>query len=266
MTAASIDARSIQRALKLKGYSIEIDGEIGAQTRSAIYAVVQGETHGTAASWSPDRLMIAFEQIIARDSGLDPGPIDGFLGRLTRDALATLASKQGDAPATIVASAASLPPWITIARSYLGTHEGVGSKDNATVVEMFALAGHPEIKHDSVAWCAAFVGACLAKAGQTPSGTLWALDYAKWGQALLSPLVGAIATKKRTGGGHVFFVVDFDSTHVWGLGGNQSDQVSIAAYPRSIINSYAWPRGVLKPLDQHAGAFRTGAVSRGSEA
>ncbi|BGE85142.1 MULTISPECIES: TIGR02594 family protein [Methylosinus] len=266
MTNASIDARAIQRALRMHGQDIAVDGEIGPKTRSAIYAVVQGKV-GAAAHWSAERLMIAFEQIMLADAGIYKGAIDGVAGPLTSAALAMWQNAGQDAvaaPADV--SKSSLPPWITIARSYIGTHEGVGTKDNPAVLEMFSAAGHPEIKHDSVAWCAAFVGACLRKAGQTPSGTLWALDYAKWGQALLAPIVGAIATKKRDGGGHVFFVVDFDGASVWGLGGNQSDQVSIVRYPRSAIYSYAWPRGALKPADLHAGAFRGGAVAAGREA
>lgn len=170
------------------------------------------------------------------------------------------------AAAASAANAAALPKWIEVARSYIGTHEGVGAKDNPKVVELYALAGHPEVEHDSVPWCAAFVGACLRKARLPSSGTLWALDYAKYGDKLSSPIVGAIATKKRDGGGHVFFVVDFDGTHVWGLGGNQSDAVSIAVYPRSVIHSYSWPHGVALPKGTHNGAFRVGAVKAGSEA
>lgn len=159
-----------------------------------------------------------------------------------------------------------LPKWIDIARSYIGTHEAPGPRDNPKITELYALAGHPEVKHDAVPWCAAFVGACLRKAGLPSTGTLWALDYARYGEKLKTPIVGAIATKKRDGGGHVFFIVDFDATRVWGLGGNQSDAVSIAVYPRSAIHSYSWPRGVPLPKAPHDGAFRVGAVKAGSEA
>lgn len=156
--------------------------------------------------------------------------------------------------------------WIDIARSYIGLHEAIGAKDNPRVVALYAMAGHPEIKHDAVPWCAAFVGACLRQAGLPSTDTLWALDYAKYGDKVTSPVVGAIATKKRNGGGHVFFVVDFDGSYVWGLGGNQSDAVSIVKFPRSIINSYSWPHGVPFPKAPHEGAFRVGAVKAGSEA
>lgn len=135
------------------------------------------------------------------------------------------------------------PPWLVEARKHLGLKEGPGSKDNPTVVSFYALAGHPEVKHDEVPWCAAFVGAMLTKVGIKGTGTLWALDYSTWGQKLKMPVLGAIATKKRNGGGHVAFVIAADPNYVWLLGGNQSDSVCIAKYARKDIYSYSLPEG-----------------------
>ena len=158
------------------------------------------------------------------------------------------------------------PKWITIARTYLGTKEGVDDADNPVVVGFYKLAGHPEVKHDAVPWCAAFVGAVLALAGIKGTGTLWALDYSKWGQKLKGPALGAIATKTRNGGGHVFFVVGWDKDYVYGLGGNQGDAVSIVRFPRSIINSYTWPSGVPVPTNQPTVLAVSTAKDAGSEA
>lgn len=135
------------------------------------------------------------------------------------------------------------PPWLVQARRYLGLKEGPGAADNPTVVAFYADCGHPEVKHDATAWCAAFVGSMLHKAGIKGTGTLWALDYSHYGQKLLLPVLGAIATKKRTGGGHVAFVVAASPSTVWLLGGNQGDAVCIEAVPRSSIFSYALPPG-----------------------
>lgn len=157
------------------------------------------------------------------------------------------------------------PRWIAQARKYIGLHEGPGAADNPKVVRFYALAGHPEIKHDSVPWCAGFVGGVLAECGIKPTGTLWALDYARWGQKLKTPAVGAIATKKRNGGGHVFFVVGFDKDFVSALGGNQGDAVSIVKYPRSVIHSYSWPAGEPLPAAQASAGKVTGGKA-GSEA
>ena len=139
-------------------------------------------------------------------------------------------------------------PWMKIASSYIGLHEGTSLKANAKVVKFFGEAGHPEIKNDhTTPWCAAFVGAVLEEADLPHTGSLLALSYAKYGQKLDNPIGGCIATKKRNGGGHVFFVVSFDDKYVYGLGGNQNDQVSISRFPRSVIYSYCWPEGVAIP-------------------
>lgn len=159
-----------------------------------------------------------------------------------------------------------MPKWTNIARSMIGTTEGAGAKNNPIVVSMYALSGHPEVKADSTPWCAAFVGYCLKKAGLRNTGTLWALHYATYGQKLKAPVIGAIATKKRDGGGHVFFVVDFDNTYVWGLGGNQRDAVNVMRYRRDELVSYNWPDGIALPKDPHKGAFRGKVEQRGSEA
>ena len=140
------------------------------------------------------------------------------------------------------------PRWLKQARKYIGLHERSGAEDNPEVVRFYALAGHPEVKHDSVPWCAAFVGAVLAECGIKGTGTLWALDYAKWGQKLVEPKIGAIATKRRhtaSGAlaGHVFFVAGISKTHVTALGGNQADSVCMEIIPKSEIRSYSWPPG-----------------------
>jgi uncharacterized protein (TIGR02594 family) len=140
--------------------------------------------------------------------------------------------------------------WMKIAAKYIGLHEGTSLKANPAVVKFFKEAGHPEIKNDhTTPWCAAFVGAVLQEAGLPHTGSLLALSYAKYGQKLDKPIVGCIATKKRVGGGHVFFVMSFDDKYIYGLGGNQNDQVSIERFPRSVIYSYCWPTDVAIPND-----------------
>ncbi|RNJ49345.1 TIGR02594 family protein [Methylocystis hirsuta] len=162
--------------------------------------------------------------------------------------------------------------WITEARKLLGTREIRGPKHNPTVVQMFADAGFSGIKDDETAWCAAFVGATLKRAGVKPSGSLLALSYApgKWGVTLKSPVVGCLATKRRPGtswSGHVFFVVDYDAQYVWGLGGNQSDMVNVVKYPRAALVGYTWPKEAPIPTNSKEGAFRSAsAAAPGREA
>jgi len=155
------------------------------------------------------------------------------------------------------------PRWLIQARKYIGLHEAPGAADNPKVVRFYALAGHPEVKHDSVPWCAAFVGGVLAECGINPTGTLWALDYAKWGQKLVGPMVGAIATKKRRAAdgsvaGHVFFVAAYNKTHVTALGGNQSDSVCMQMIPISEITAFRWPADEPIPMARATSGRMTG--------
>ena len=59
------------------------------------------------------------------------------------------------------------PPWLAAAWAELGQREVRGSADNARISALFRDAGQTAALHDEVAWCAAFVGACLERAGNT---------------------------------------------------------------------------------------------------
>jgi uncharacterized protein (TIGR02594 family) len=144
----------------------------------------------------------------------------------------------------------TLLPWMAEAEKLLGTYEAPGDKDNPEVVKLYAEAGHPEIRHDAVPWCAAFVGAVLKRAGLEGTGGLSAREYEGWGENLRAPIYGCIGVKKRAGGGylgHVGFVVAANATQIIMLGGNQGDVVSIAAFPRSQFTAFRWPKGVAIP-------------------
>ena len=152
------------------------------------------------------------------------------------------------AKAPVTKPAVVVPKYMAVARSYLGTKEAPGSVNNPKVVEMFKLAAHPEIKQDSVPWCAAFVAACLKQGGApnevVPSLRLWAAAYGQLGTKLAQPAYGCVGVKTRNGGGHVGFVVAANKDFVWLLGGNQGDAVSIAKFSRSSFTAFRLPTGV----------------------
>lgn len=136
------------------------------------------------------------------------------------------------------------PTWLDRAWADLGVREATGPADDPRVVAYYRDAGHPEITSDSVAWCAAFVGACLARAGQTPSGSLLARSYLSWGEALEEPRLGAVAVFPRGADpalGHVGFLIGVTDRALIVLGGNQSDAVSVEAYPRDRLLGLRWP-------------------------
>jgi uncharacterized protein (TIGR02594 family) len=143
------------------------------------------------------------------------------------------------------------PSWIVVAKRYLGLHEGPGSADNPAVVRFYAMAGHPEIKHDEVPWCAAFVGAVLHEAGLPNTNSLAARSYERYGIELDEPVYGCIGTKVRKGGGHVTFVLGETPSSFICLGGNQADRVCIEAIGKGDFTSLRWPPGVKLPPNPH---------------
>lgn len=136
------------------------------------------------------------------------------------------------------------PIWLTHAWSELGVREATGSSDNPRVVAYYRDAGHSEVKSDAVPWCAAFVGACLARARLSPTGSLMARSYEAWGRAASDDRIGSIAVFERGDDpslGHVGFVVGASSTDLIVLGGNQSDAVTVEAFSRSRLVALRWP-------------------------
>lgn len=125
-----------------------------------------------------------------------------------------------------------------IARGYIGTTEGPGPENNPAIMAMYASVGHDWVEHDSVAWCAAFVGHCLERAGIRSTRKLTARSYLDWGIPVdiadTQPGdIGVIPRGTSSWQGHVFFIERIEGAWVWGLGGNQSDAVNVKRYPVS---------------------------------
>ena len=127
---------------------------------------------------------------------------------------------------------------IEIARGYIGTTEGPGPENNPNIVAMYASVGHNWVEHDTVAWCAAFVGHCLERAGLRSTRKLTARSYLDWGVPVevsdaQSGDIAVIPRGTSSWQGHVFFIDRIEGAWVWGLGGNQGDAVTIKRYPVS---------------------------------
>jgi len=129
---------------------------------------------------------------------------------------------------------------IEIARGYIGTTEGPGPENNPAIIAMYASVGHDWVEHDSVAWCAAFVGHCLERAGLRSTRKLTARSYLDWGVPVevsdaQSGDIAVIPRGTSSWQGHVFFIDRIEGAWVWGLGGNQGDAVTIKRYPVSTL-------------------------------
>jgi uncharacterized protein (TIGR02594 family) len=134
--------------------------------------------------------------------------------------------------------------WLKEAWRALGETERAGRSENPRIVAFFRDVGHPDVVRDEVAWCAAYVGACLERSGISSTRSLLARSYLKWGTALTEPRIGAIAVLSRgsdPGKGHVGFWLGETDDSVVLLGGNQKNAVSVARYPKSRLLALRWP-------------------------
>ena len=132
------------------------------------------------------------------------------------------------------------PEWLAQAFKLDGLAEAPGDADNPVVVGLYAEAGHPEVKSDGTAWCAALVGAMLARAGYRNAGSLLARSYLDYGGEVVagSERRGDLVVFKRgnsTWQGHIAFFLKFEGEYVWVYGGNQKDALNAKRYKRDTI-------------------------------
>lgn len=242
---SGIVVQQIQKALAQIGYELSGTGYFGPATDTAVEA-------------------------FQRRAGIAP---DGEVGTATARAIdAALAAPRpaSNAPPN---PEISRPLWLEAGIRLINVKETPGAGDNPQILEWAREEGGDiakEYRHDSIAWCALFANHCLTKAGLKGTETLWALDFAgNWPSVkLIGPAVGAFAPMTRTGGGHIIQVVGRDQHgNIMGLGGNQSDQVSILPFPVSRLNrGFWWPKGIVLParigLNQLPIVKSDGKVSR----
>jgi uncharacterized protein (TIGR02594 family) len=135
-------------------------------------------------------------------------------------------------------------PWLISALAELGQRELAGAADNPRIVNFYSQVGHDEVRHDEVAWCAAFAGAMLEAAGYRSTRSLMARSYLNWGQPLAQGRPGAIAVFRRNGdpgSGHVAFWLAETGDRIQVLGGNQGDAVSITTMAKEDLLGLRWP-------------------------
>ena len=92
-------------------------------------------------------------------------------------------------------------------------------------------------------WCGAFMDLVLKRTGHAGGGNL-ASAYARYGQRVSGPQVGAIAVMGRHGGGHVGVVSGIDANgNPIIVSGNHNHTVAESVYPAGRISAYVLPGG-----------------------
>ncbi|HMN37954.1 MAG TPA: TIGR02594 family protein [Hyphomicrobium sp.] len=157
------------------------------------------------------------------------------------------------------------PAWMAAAWAEFGVRETPGPGNSPKVLAYYREAGRADINQDAVAWCAAFIGAMLARAGVVGTGSLLARSYLDWGIPIEAGRVGAIAVLSRgsdPNAGHAGFLVGQNETELFLLGGNQDDSVSVAAFDTGRLLGFRWPKG---DMPAQPGAIRQAGMAHDTD-
>lgn len=98
---------------------------------------------------------------------------------------------------------------------------------------LFATGG---VAPDDIPWCSSFVNWCAEMSGLEGTENKAARSWHQWGTNTKDPARGDIVVFRRRDSswkGHVGFFWDDAGAHVNVLGGNQSNAVSISAFPKN---------------------------------
>lgn len=128
-----------------------------------------------------------------------------------------------------------------------GTKEVVGKKHNPVILGWAKEVGLEKIYvADETAWCG-LVHAVICKRSDKPivKDSLWALNWAKWGDEVTEPMLGDTCTFKRPGGGHVGLYIGEDKTAYHIMGGNQNNAYNITRIARERLYQARRPKWVI---------------------
>lgn len=185
--------------------------------------------------------------------------VDGDIGRATLGALkafqaqhglaitglansATIEQLQHDPKSTLIVPTpvATVPPWGYELVRRMGLHE---VNDKAELIEFLkigAFLGDPA----KLPWCGDAMESAIAKTlpnEPLPSNAFFAQNWKNFGQAV-EPMPWAIGVIRWSGStGHVGCVTKITPTQISMAGGNQSNAITNATFPRSAFIAFRWP-------------------------
>ena len=143
------------------------------------------------------------------------------------------------------------PAWFKLSLHDIGFHE---TGDNQGIEEFIAQAQTGSLGDP---WCAIWMNAKLEVAGVRGTRSPAALSFTKDAGfvRLIKPSLGCIVVfwrnSKASGQGHVGEYWGENDTHVWVLGGNESNMVQVEALPKDSptfgLIGYYWPKSVPLP-------------------
>lgn len=140
------------------------------------------------------------------------------------------------------------PSWYRELLKLRGQHEGKKGKPNPIISAVFVDGGQAAWAKDTTAyaWCAIGISAALFRSGYPRLPSAMARSGLQYGDKLEKPRLGCIVVLWRgsptSSSGHIGLYAGEDATHVYLLGCNQSDSVTVARFAKSKVLGYRWPR------------------------
>lgn len=142
------------------------------------------------------------------------------------------------------ADARAYLPWVAQLRGVFGLHE---TRDNAALRQWLRSDGSTLGNPDALPWCGDAMETAVKNAladepfpGVLGANPYWARNWIYLGHDC-GLAYGAIAVFARGEGGHVGVLVGQDPTHLYVLGGNQGDAVSVVRMDRRRLLGLRWP-------------------------
>ena len=121
----------------------------------------------------------------------------------------------------------------------MATSGGFGSSNVVAEARRY-LGGNPTGR--GRLWCARFMNLVLQHTGYKGTGSDMAASFARYGQRVSGPQVGAIAVMGRRGGGHVGIITGVDARgNPIMISGNNGNRVKEAPISRGRIYAYVMP-------------------------
>lgn len=141
-----------------------------------------------------------------------------------------------------------------LAERYVGIREIPGAKHHPLIQFWLSLcSGYDGESADEIPWCSAFVNGIAWELrlprSKSAAARSWLLVGTPVTPALAAPGHDVVILKRGKGNqgpsviqapGHVGFFGGFEKDRVYVLGGNQSDSVSVAAFPAADILGIRW--------------------------
>jgi uncharacterized protein (TIGR02594 family) len=131
---------------------------------------------------------------------------------------------------------------LKVALGQYGTRGIWGKESEEQVLKYYHDIGFEWVQDDDLAWCAGFLNWCLLQGGYKFLKSLRARDFLNYGVEISKPEIGDIVIfwriSKDSVWGHVGFYICETDNVIYILGGNQSNSVDIAPFPKTQVLGY----------------------------